>query len=71
MGMEFGPQTSAEVVDGRGRLPAWRARKVREYVESRVTDRILAADLAALVGLSEAHFARSFKRTFGCHRTLS
>jgi AraC-like DNA-binding protein len=62
---EIDPQTSAGTADGRGRLPAWKARKVREYIDSHITDRVLAADLAALVRLSETHFGRSFKRTFG------
>jgi AraC family transcriptional regulator len=51
--------------DERGRLIAWQARKVRDYVDSHITGPILVADLCALVRLSEAHFSRSFKRTFG------
>jgi len=62
---EVDPQTPPGIADGRGRLPAWKARKVREYVDSHITDRVLAADLAAVVELSAGHFARSFKRTFG------
>ena len=51
--------------DGSGRLLAWQARKVRDYIESHVTGPICVADLAALIQRSEAHFSRSFKRTFG------
>jgi len=50
---------------GRGRLLAWQVRKVREFVEARISGPILVSDLCALVQLSEAHFSRSFKRTFG------
>jgi AraC-like DNA-binding protein len=49
----------------RGRLLAWQVRKVREYIDSYLPSSILVADLSALVRLSEAHFARSFKQTFG------
>jgi AraC family transcriptional regulator len=51
--------------DERGRLIAWQARKVRDYIDSHIIGRILVSDLCALVRLSEAHFSRSFKRTFG------
>jgi AraC family transcriptional regulator len=56
---------SANARGGRKRLPVWWARKVREYVDSHIDGRVLATDLGALVGLSETHFARSFKRAFG------
>ena len=48
-----------------GRLLAWQARKVRDYIESHVTGPVLVADLGALIDRSEAHFSRSFRRTFG------
>jgi AraC family transcriptional regulator len=57
-----GPQ---EAPDGRGRLPAWQVRKVRDYIDSHITGPVLVADLCALFRRSEAHFSRSFKRTFG------
>jgi AraC-like DNA-binding protein len=47
------------------RLPVWWAHKVREYIDRHITDRILAVDLSALVGLGETHFKRTFKRAFG------
>ena len=57
---------AAEAPEGRGRLLAWQARKVREYIDSHLTaGPILVTDLCALVQLSEAHFSRSFRRTFG------
>jgi AraC family transcriptional regulator len=51
--------------DGRGRLPPWQARKVRDYIDGHITTPVLVADLCALVQRSEAHFSRAFKRTFG------
>ena len=48
-----------------GGLLAWQVRKVREYVDAHIADRVLVLDLSAVVKLSEAHFARMFKRTFG------
>ena len=59
------PPAAAEVPDARGRLLAWQARKVRDYIDSHITEPVLVADLCALVQRSEAHFSRSFKRTFG------
>jgi AraC family transcriptional regulator len=46
-------------------LLAWQVRKVRDYIESHITDPVLVADLGALVRLSEAHFSRCFRRSFG------
>jgi AraC family transcriptional regulator len=49
----------------KGGLLAWQVRKVREYIDAHITDRLLVAELAALVRQSEAHFSRNFRRTFG------
>jgi AraC-like DNA-binding protein len=59
------PPAAGEVPDGRVRLLAWQARKVRDYIDSHITGPILVADLCALVQRSAAHFSRSFKGTFG------
>ncbi len=59
------PPAPQEARDGRGRLLAWQARKVRDYIDSHITGPVLVADLCALIQRSEAHFSRSFKRTFG------
>jgi AraC family transcriptional regulator len=48
-----------------GGLPALHARTVCAYIDSHIADRILVADLSALVHLSEAHFSRVFRRKFG------
>jgi AraC family transcriptional regulator len=52
-------------LDGRGRLLAWQARKVRDYIDRHLTGPVSVAELCALVQLSEAHFSRAFKCTFG------
>ena len=59
------PPAPQGAADGRGRLLAWQARKLRDYIDSHITGPVLVADLCALVQRSESHFARSFKRTFG------
>jgi AraC family transcriptional regulator len=56
---------TGEIPDGKGRLLAWQARKVRDYIDSHITGRVLVPDLCALVQRSEAHFSRHFKHTFG------
>ena len=48
-----------------GGLLTWQVRKIREYVDAHIEDRVRVFDLSAIVSLSEAHFSRSFKRTFG------
>jgi AraC family transcriptional regulator len=62
---QIDPATSQEGPDARGRLLPWQARKVRDYIDNHVAGTVLIADLCALVHRSEAHFSRSFKRTFG------
>jgi AraC-like DNA-binding protein len=59
------PPAAGEIPDGRERLLAWQARKVRDYIDTHITGPILVADLCALVQRSAAHFSRSFKCTFG------
>lgn len=63
--MQINSQPSQELPDGCGRLLAWQARKVRDYVDSHIAGPVRVADLCALIDRSEAHFSRSFKRTFG------
>ncbi len=48
-----------------GGLLAWQVRKVRDYVDVHIAGRVLVSDLSAIVQLSEGHFSRAFKRTFG------
>ena len=62
---QIDPPAAREVPDERGRMPAWQARKVRDYIDGHIAGPVLVADLCALCQRSEAHFSRSFKRTFG------
>jgi AraC family transcriptional regulator len=62
---QINPEAAGEVADSQGRLLVWQARKVRNYVDDHITERILVADLSAVIQLSEAHFSRAFKRAFG------
>jgi len=62
---QIDPEAAGEVADSQGRLLEWQARKVRNYVDGHITERILVADLSAVIKRSEAHFSRAFKRTFG------
>ena len=48
-----------------GGLLAWQVRKVRDYVDAHLAGRVLVSDLSAIVQLSDGHFSRAFKRTFG------
>ena len=59
------PQPAKEHRVERGRLLTWQVRKVRNYIDGHIAGRILVKDLGAVVQLSEAHFSRAFKRTFG------
>jgi AraC-like DNA-binding protein len=38
---------------------------VRDYIDAHIADRLFGTELGALVRYSEAHFSRTFKRTFG------
>jgi AraC family transcriptional regulator len=46
-------------------LLAWQARKVRAHIDGHIAGPVLVADLCALLQFSEAHFSRTFRRTFG------
>jgi len=49
----------------RASLPAWQAYRVLEYIDERITARILISDLSGILHRSPADLARAFKRTFG------
>lgn len=51
-------------VESKGLSP-WQLRRVTEFVNAQLAARIELADLAALVGLSQSHFSRSFKASTG------
>ena len=49
----------------RGGLPAWRQKRVLEFIEQHLAEEISLAALAELADLSVYHFARLFKQSFG------
>jgi AraC family transcriptional regulator len=59
------PELAQAAPERSGGLRTWQARKVRDYIDSHIAAPVLVADLCALVRLSEAHFSRAFRRTFG------
>jgi AraC family transcriptional regulator len=61
----LGTETAEDATDEGGRLLAWQARKVREYIDRHIAGPVPVADLSALLRRSEAHFSRCFKHTFG------
>ncbi len=46
-------------------LPKWRWKRVVEYVDSRLDETILLADMAAVAGLSRMYFAAQFRAATG------
>jgi AraC family transcriptional regulator len=49
----------------RGGLAGWQQKRVANFIEEHLAERISLSMLANLVGLSPFHFVRSFKRSFG------
>jgi AraC family transcriptional regulator len=49
----------------RGGLASWQTRAVTSYIEEHLTERIPIIVLARLVHLSQYHFCRAFKQSFG------
>ena len=49
----------------RGGLAAWQVHKVREYIDTHLTDPLLLEVLARVIKLSVSHFARAFRQTVG------
>lgn len=49
----------------RGGITGRQRRLVTDHVDEHLVESIAVSDLAALVGLSEAHFSRAFKQTVG------
>jgi AraC family transcriptional regulator len=61
--LDGGPEAAA--VEARGCLLAWQTRKVQDYIDTHLAEVVRVQDLCSLLQLSEAHFSRSFRRTFG------
>lgn len=53
------------VPSSRGGLAGWQRRRVAEYLDTYFDRDIGLSELAALCGLSEDHFARAFRASFG------
>jgi len=49
----------------RGGLAAWQKRRLTAYIDAHLTGRICIEELAKLLNLSESHFSRAFRCTFG------
>jgi len=49
----------------RGGLASWQMRAVSTYIEEHLNEQISLATLAQLTRLSQHHFCRAFKRSFG------
>jgi AraC family transcriptional regulator len=56
------PQPSARAMTG---LAPWQLRRVIEYLESHVSQRVELATLSRLVGLSQSHFSHAFRASTG------
>lgn len=54
--------------DGTGGIPGlarWQLRRVIEFLDERLPDRVELAELAELTGLSQSHFSKAFKASTG------
>jgi len=49
----------------RGGLPPRKLRMVKEYIAANLSNEITLCDLAAIAGVSNAHFCRAFRRSVG------
>lgn len=52
-------------VEGVAKLPAWKLRRLNDYIEAHLGEELRIPDLARLAGLSEGHFHRVFRVTTG------
>jgi AraC-like DNA-binding protein len=65
LAMLLGSSGETKAKAARGGLPLWKRRKVDQHLRERLTKRLEVGELAAVAGLSIAHFHRAFKETFG------
>lgn len=63
--LSLGGGGAAECSSLRGGLAPPQAQRLRSYIEDRLDSSIRATDLAGVVQLSESHFCRAFRKTFG------
>jgi len=55
----------AQMTTTGGELPAYRLRRVAQYIQDNLQRELRLADLSAVVHMSPYHFARLFKRSTG------
>src|SRR5262249_31283225 len=60
-----GQELARTVPAARGGLAGWQKRVVTAYIEQHLEERLPLVSLAQLARLSEHHFCRAFKRSFG------
>lgn len=58
-------QVGLQEVPARGGLAGWQRKRVVEFIEEHLSERISISALANLVQLSSYHFARAFRQTLG------
>ncbi len=51
--------------NARSRMATWQVKRVIQYIDAHLTEKIRMDELAAVVQLSTSHFCRSFKATTG------
>ena len=61
---QIDPDPTMAAADDRGRLLAWQARKVVEYIDAHIARLVRVPALCALIARSAWHFSRSFRRSF-------
>jgi AraC-like DNA-binding protein len=59
------PDTAATDGCARVGLMPWKARMIKQHIEQHLEEGLRNRELAAVVGLSESHFCRAFKESFG------
>ena len=59
------PQSRSAREIFRGGFAAWQKRRLTAYMDAHLTEPIRIEDLAELLNLSESHFSRAFRCTFG------
>jgi AraC-like DNA-binding protein len=59
------PNTAAVEGCARVGLMPWKARLIKQHIEQHLEEALRNRELAAVVGLSESHFCRAFKESFG------
>lgn len=65
LGTNVGNRASPTARPPRGGLGGWQAKRVAAYIDEHIGMPFKASDLAAQVQLSNAHFFRAFKASFG------